>query len=123
MERSRSLLPLPAGELWNSSEALEPERLERLEVAYAALKGSIAWQHFWSRIARLESRAKLDVLRGMKDTQGYDLTPEVRAAYGMLLQVMSIPAEVERAKRLLASEQEFAEADNLDTTDMSVFSL
>lgn len=97
--RVRALQPLPPNLLWKSSDLREG--LLPLWGSYQGLRGNPAWKHFQSRLADLERMTREGVLKGRRDSHGNDVTPELRAAYGIVLQVLSIPAEVERAKKLM----------------------
>lgn len=71
---------------------------------YADLQGHPAWQDFQARLESIRSMLERGILQGEVNHYGLDLTPDMRTAYGIVLQMLSIPAEIEQQKAL-AEEQ------------------
>ena len=91
VERTRKLLPL-GPEHWLRKFEDDTE-LASVLAGYEDLKNNPAWMHFTSRLFRLKDTFERAILTGERSPDGRDLTPEMRSAYGLLLQILSIPAD------------------------------
>jgi hypothetical protein len=90
-------LPLPERLIADAAAAYaSPESLLDLRSNYESLASHPAWQHFTGRLLDMKQRYEQAILVGEKDRQGNDVTDKMRAAYGTLLQILAIPAQVEQ---------------------------
>jgi hypothetical protein len=84
-------------------QALIGTELIELSEHYKTLQHDKAWQHFQGLLISLKTKLETGILRGMVE-HGEDKTPQLRACYGIVLQILAIPAQV--ANRTLAKEYE-----------------
>lgn len=98
MERARNLLPV-SPEHWLRRFEDDAELLA-VAAAYEDLKDNPAWLHLSSRLFRLKDTFERAILQGERAPDGRDITPELRSAYGVIMQIIAIPADaVERHRR------------------------
>lgn len=76
-----------------------PADLLELRTDYDNLKTHPAWKHFMGCILELRDMTKQGILIGERDRFGNDLTDKLRASYGILLQILAIPAQVEQLQK------------------------
>jgi hypothetical protein len=91
VEKTRSLLPV-GPEHWLRKFEDEKE-LIAVVAGYEDIKNNPAWLHLSSKLFRLKDTFERAILRGEKTPDGRDLTPEMRSAYGLLMQILAIPGE------------------------------
>lgn len=65
---------------------------------YRTMTQSEAWKHYTGRLLAMKGLLQEAILKGEKDKFGNDLTPYFRASYGILLQVLAVPAQIEGLK-------------------------
>lgn len=75
-----------------------------LDMAYQAIREHPAWLDFQGRLQGLKEEIEVKILRGDTAPGGSDVTPAMRAAYGVLLEVIAWPEYVARRRRTLESE-------------------
>lgn len=110
MEKTRALLPV-SPEHWLRKFEDDTELLAVVD-AYQGLKDNPAWLHLSSRMFRLKDTFEKAILQGERDPQGRDITPELRSAYGLLLQILAIPADaVSRHARYEEEVMAYREAE------------
>jgi hypothetical protein len=84
---------------------------------YDDLKNHPAWQHFVGRLVEIRSEAVKAIVRGDLDRFGNDRTDELRAAYGVIEQILSIPGQI-ASRHARAEEIRFGRVEaNLDNND------
>ena len=91
VEKTRSLLPV-GPEHWLRKFENDGELLA-VVAGYEDLKNNSAWLHLSSHLFRLKDTFERAILRGERAPDGRDLTPEMRSAYGLLMQILAIPGE------------------------------
>ena len=98
VESTIKQLPLPVDVLIeNSTKSFDdPAELMMLANAYSQQKNNLAWVHLFGEILRLKQMYEKMILIGERDRFGVDLTPSIRASYGTLLQILAIPAQVQK---------------------------
>lgn len=98
------------------------EELVELSHDYSNLQQHPAWQHFQGLLWSLKENLQVGILQGVVEGER-DLTPQHRAMYGLLLQILAIPGQIEVRK--IAAEhdagfrtalEERSELDNLLNT-------
>ena len=75
--------------------------------------GSQAWLDFYSRLDKIKKSMEEAILMGMPSQDGLDTTPAARACYGLLMNIMAIPARMEQ-ERLKAEEMLGVYEEDLD---------
>ena len=68
---------------------------------YRTMRNTPAFQHYQGMIWDLKGKVENGILQGTYDGPR-DVTPHLRAIYGMLLQLIAIPAQIE--SRTIAAE-------------------
>ena len=91
VEKTRNLLPV-GPEHWLRKFENDGELLA-VVAGYEDLKNNSAWLHLSSHLFRLKDTFERAILRGERAPDGRDLTPEMRSAYGLLMQILAIPGE------------------------------
>jgi len=76
-----------------------PTELYDLESEYEDLKRHTAWLHFYTKLDTIKQDLERQILRGVTDGKGEDLTPYIRASYGTLLQVMAVPQTIKALRQ------------------------
>lgn len=99
MESFRNQLPVSPEHWWRKFDEDDTQLLDVVG-AYETLKDNPAWLHFSAHLFRLKDTFERAILQGEYDRNGKDITPELRSAYGMLLQILSIPAEAAGRKQM-----------------------
>lgn len=98
----QSRLPLPLEVLWKRSEQTydkDPGQLLLLANSYKVNQDdNLAWHDLYGRLTAMHASLAQTILEGRRDEHGNDLTPYYRAAFGVLEDIMMIPAKVEERK-------------------------
>lgn len=89
------------------------EQLIILSDQYKSLKNQPAFQHFQGMIWGIKEKIESGILRGVMD-DNTDVTPQYRAIYGILLQILAIPGQIEN-KTLAAEYQAYLTDIEQDT--------
>ena len=114
----RALLQLPADlNKWSKTcreQTLIGEQLLELSEQYKALQNHPAWQHFQGMLHGLRTNIENGILKGVAEGER-DLTPQYRAIYGILLQILAMPAQIQEKK--LAAEYEACLRDSTGEDD------
>jgi len=85
------------------------DKLHNLYMAYQTAKGSLWWQHFFGLLANAKLELERQLREGLRDQHGRDKSDELRAAIGVLEQVMALPDDVcSRHERLIANQRALA---------------
>lgn len=93
-------LPLPDELVQASKDAFEnPVALLDLRSNYDNLKRHPAWLHFLGRLIEIKSIYERAILMGERDRFGNDLSPQLRASYGTLMQILALPGQIETIQR------------------------
>lgn len=71
----------------------DDSELPAVVAGYEDLKNNSGWLHFSAHLFRLKDTFERAILRGERAPDGRDITPEMRSAYGLLMQILSIPSE------------------------------
>lgn len=98
-----------------SEEAPLP-RLTILGESYKSATSYPFWNDFVEQLSGLREQYEGMLLQGKYDDWGRDRTEYIRPAYGLLLEILAIPARVEAARRMAEAEAGFAPAQ-IDNSD------
>ncbi len=71
------------------------ENLIVLSEQYKSLKSNPAFQHYQGMIWHIKNQMENGILQGVTDN-GKDVTQSYRAMYGVILQILAIPGQIER---------------------------
>lgn len=110
-------LPAPEDLVMLSRKDEDPLSLLALKDHYEDIKQHPAWQHFVGRLVEIRSEMVKAVLRGDRDRFGNDLTDELRAAYGVIEQILAIPGQILDKQRREEEIRFGRPATNLDNND------
>jgi len=72
--------------------------------SYQTMLATPAGKHLFASLEGLRQRLMLDILSGATDKHGNDLSPALRAAFGVVQQVMALPELAQ--EKLLIYEKE-----------------
>jgi hypothetical protein len=86
------------------------DHLLDLDEKYQRLTRQAAWQDFQARLLKVKEDMEARILRGETDRNGNDLTPYLRAAYGVICQVLTIVESIRKRRRQL--EQAYMHYDS-----------
>lgn len=75
---------------------------------YKSLKNHPAFHHYQGMLWGLKEKMENGILRGVTDGNT-DVTPQYRAMYGILLQILAIPGQIEN--QTLAAEYQVGLAE------------
>lgn len=59
----------------------------------------------WGRLHGLAENLRTEILRGRWDDYGRDVTPQARAALGLLENILALPAALEARKEFVQREE------------------
>lgn len=124
MDRALRRLPANLAQWSRTSreQALIGGNLLELRQQYQEMVGHPAWQHFQGMLLSLKEKLEQDILMGSVNRKGEDLTPLARSAYGIVLQILAIPAQIE--SRTLSKEMEAnLQAEELQLEEDLTFSV
>ena len=98
LEKAQQSLPLPQARLSSKCRAIrsDPRLMIRLGIEYDQMRSSDAWLDFWDQIESLRFDIEGQILAGIVNERGEDITPLARATLRMLISVMTIPEVVKR---------------------------
>lgn len=107
LERLQRGLPLPLRDEWKRSEDRYVSReVVLLAEAYRhALRHDEAMRDLWGRLHGLAENLRTEILRGRWDDYGRDVTPQARAALGLLENILALPAALEARKEFVQREE------------------
>ena len=103
--------------LWSRNchdRALVGTDLIELAQQYKSLREHPAFKHYQGMIWSLKDKIESGILTGVQDGKA-DVTPQLRAIYGMLLQVIAIPSQIEN--KTLAAEYQAGLVHMEDNTE------
>lgn len=101
----RQLLPLDLNQ-WSKTckdRSFVGADLIELSEQYSSLQGQTAWEHYQGLLHHLRLQLEGGILKGVYEG-GEDKTPQLRSAYGILLQIIAIPEQIK--SRTLMKEYE-----------------
>lgn len=111
LDRLRHRLPLPPEALSRSSEErfnLEggktPADFLVLAEAYRSLLTHPAWQDFQGRLLLIRDALQQGILQGAVGQRGEDMTPYMRAAYYLLLDILTTHEKIEQRRAWIERE-------------------
>jgi hypothetical protein len=107
------LAPLPQAQILESLRSEEWDNLEHLldlDARYQKLERQPGWQDLHKRLVQVKADLEDRILKGEKDQLGNDMTPYLRAAYGIVCQMITIPQSITKRRRTL--EQQYMHYDS-----------
>jgi hypothetical protein len=78
--------------------------LTALAESYKSAPNMPAWNDLYGRLYQMHSDTHLAILQGRHDDWGNDLTPKHRAVFGLLENIIAIPAKIEARRAFLVGE-------------------